>query len=158
MHKKKWFTLGAAATLFAATPAFASDEPCSCCNKAEPGSAAHASAMHEHGPATPASASTAPRAGKAGKAAKGRTVNVAVTSDGFVPAVIPAKKGEVLNLVVTRKIEQTCATELVQKEQGVNAPLPLGEPVTVTLRAPKDGQLRFSCAHGHIAGNVVVTN
>ena len=88
------------------------------------------------------------------KQAKGRKVEVSVTKDGFVPAEIPAKKGEVLNLVVTRKVERTCATELVQKDQGVYAPLPLDKPVTVTLTAPPDGQLKFSCAHGHIAGNV----
>lgn len=136
MHKTKWFTLGAAAALFSATPAFASDAPCSCCSQAEQTSAARPAANHD-----------AP--------AKGRRVDVSVTKDGFVPAAITAKKGEVLNLVVTRKVEQTCATELVQKEQGVNAPLPFGKAVTVTLKAPQDGQLRFSCAHGHIAGNIV---
>jgi plastocyanin domain-containing protein len=104
--------------------------------------------------ATPALASDAKQPNY-GKQAKGRTVEVTVTKDGFVPAQIPAKKGEVLNLVVTRKVEKTCATELVQKDQGIYAPLPLEKPVTVTLTAPKDGQLKFTCAHGHIAGNVV---
>ena len=89
------------------------------------------------------------------KQAKGRKVEVSVTKDGFVPAEIPAKKGEVLNLVVTRKVERTCATELVQKDQGVNAPLPLEKPVLVTLTAPREGRLRFSCAHGHISGDIV---
>lgn len=118
MHKAKWFTLGAAAALFTAGPAVASDG-------------------HHHDPA---------------HAHQGA---VTVTSDGFVPAKITAKKGEVLNFVVTRKVERTCATELVQKEQGVFAPLPLDKPVRVSLRAPKDGPLEFSCAHGHIAGHIV---
>jgi hypothetical protein len=142
MNKTKWFTLGAAAALFTAAPAFASEGHKHDAGAGKPGEAA----MADH--------AAQPRPSY-GKKAKGRKVEVTVTRDGFVPAEIPAKKGEILNLVVTRKVEKTCATELVQKEQGVFAPLPLEKPVTVTLKAPKDGQLRFSCAHGHIAGNVV---
>lgn len=142
MHMTKWFTLGAAAALFAATPALAEEAPCPCGAHGEKG------AHGEH-------AAAGKPAPNHGKAAKGRVVQVAVTSDGFVPAEIPAKKGEVLNLVVTRKVERTCATEVVQKELGVNAPLPLNKPVTVTLKAPQEGQLTFSCAHGHIAAKIV---
>jgi hypothetical protein len=142
MKTTKWFTLGAAATLFAATPALASD--------GQQHGATHGGHGAAHGDEAPAQPEP-----NYGKAAKGRKVEVAVTKDGFVPAQITAKKGEVLNLVVTRKVEKTCATELVQKEQGVYAPLPLEKPVTVTLEAPQDGPLEFSCAHGHVAGDVV---
>ena len=146
MSNTKWFTLGAAAALFTAVPALAAEE--------HDASQAHQGMnMQEHHGAMKADAAQ-PKANY-GKKAKGRTVEVTVTKDGFVPAEIPAKKGEVLNLVVTRKVEKTCATELVQKEQGVFAPLPLDKPVTVTLRTPKDGPLKFSCAHGHIAGSIV---
>ena len=144
MHKTKWFTLGAAATLFAATPALASDG-----HQHNAGHGGHGAAPADHG-AAPAQPKP-----NYGKTAKGRKVEVTVTKDGFVPAEITAKKGEVLNLVVTRKVERTCATELVQKEQGVYAPLPLDKAVTVTLKAPQAGSLKFSCAHGHLAGNVV---
>jgi hypothetical protein len=148
MTSTKWFTLGAAAALFAATPAVAADE-----------AHGHGAAMHgeAHGGAKHGAAQAAPAKPKPsyGKKAKGRTVEVTVTKDGFVPAEIPAKKGEVLNLVVTRRTERTCATEVVQKEQGIYAPLPLDKPVTVTMKAPKDGKLAFHCAHGHIAGAIV---
>lgn len=148
MTKTKWFTLGAAAAMFSATPAFAADEHA----HGAPAAADHAM---EHGAKADHAATPATPKPSYGKKAKGRKVEVTVTKDGFVPAQIPAKKGEVLNLVVTRKVEKTCATELVQKDQGVYAPLPLDKPVTVTLKAPQDGPLKFSCAHGHIAGNVV---
>jgi plastocyanin domain-containing protein len=138
MNTTKWFTLGAAASLFAATPALASD----------------GHQHREHGAGHAAHAPAQPKANY-GKSAKGRKVELTVTKDGFIPAQITAKKGEVLNLVITRKVEQTCATEVVQKEQGVHAPLPLDKPVLVTLQAPQDGQLKFSCAHGHIAGTIV---
>jgi hypothetical protein len=143
MHMTKWFTLGAAAALFAATPALAEEAPCPC------------GAHGEKAPHADKGAHGEKAAAHRGVAAKGRVVKVAVTSDGFVPAEIPAKKGEVLNLVVTRTVERTCATEVVQKEQGINAPLPLNEAVTVTLKAPQEGQLTFSCAHGHIAAKIV---
>lgn len=153
MKKTKWFTLGAAATLFTATPAFASEGHQHDASHAHQGANAEAG---KHGDAAKADhgAAAQPKPNY-GKKAKGRKVEVTVTKDGFVPAEIPAKKGETLNLVVTRKVEKTCATEFVQKEQGVFAPLPLDKPVTVTLKAPKDGQLKFSCAHGHIAGSFV---
>jgi adenine/guanine phosphoribosyltransferase-like PRPP-binding protein len=146
----KWFTLGAAATLFTAMPVFASEGHKHDATHAHQGANAEAGkhgAAAEHGKAAPTP--------NYGKKVSGRKVEVTVTKDGFVPAQISAKKGEVLNLVVTRKVQKTCATELVQKDQGVYAPLPLDKPVTVTLKAPQDGQLKFSCAHGHIAGNVV---
>jgi hypothetical protein len=150
--KTKWFTLGAAAAMLSSTPALASEghqhdgsdaHQCACGGAAMHGDAS----MAGHGAAAPEPSY--------GKQREGRKVEVSVTKDGFVPAEIPAKNGEVLNLVVTRRVERTCATELVQKEQGIYAPLPFGKPVTVTLEAPRDGQLRFSCAHGHIAGAVV---
>jgi len=140
MNNRKWFSLGAAASLLAASPALAME--------------GHQHGATHHTAATPDGAPAAPAANY-GQKAKGRKVEVTVTKDGFVPAQIAAKKGEILNLVVTRKVEKTCATEFVQKEQGVFAPLPLDEPVTVTLKAPQEGQLEFSCAHGHIAAHVV---
>jgi hypothetical protein len=155
MNTAKWFTLGAAAALFSATPVLAAE-----------GHGDQHGAMHgdqhgakhgeqhgaKHGDAHGAAAQPKPNYGKK---AKGRKVEVTVTKDGFVPAEIPAKKGEVLNLVVTRRTDRTCATEVVQKDQGIYAPLPLDKPVTVTMKAPKDGKLAFHCAHGHIAGAIV---
>jgi hypothetical protein len=153
MTKTKWFTLGAAAAMFSATPVFASEGHQHDASHAHQGANMEAE-MHPAPKAEHAGAMAQPKANY-GTQAKGRKIEVTVTKDGFVPAEIPAKKGEVLNLVVTRKVEKTCATELVQKDQGIYAPLPLEKAVTVTLKAPKDGQLKFSCAHGHIAGNVV---
>jgi plastocyanin domain-containing protein len=57
-----------------------------------------------------------------------------------------------VKLVVTRKVERTCATDIVMKDFGVNQPLPLEKAVTVTITPKKAGQYRFACAHGHISG------
>jgi plastocyanin domain-containing protein len=69
-----------------------------------------------------------------------------VTKNGYEPWKIRARKGEPLVLVVTRTTDETCATELVIPEAGVNAPLPLGKPVRIELTPQRSGQLRFSCA------------
>lgn len=98
--------------------------------------------------ALPATAAEAKKAGQ--------TVQMTVTEDGYVPARIQARKGEPLTLVITRKTERTCATELVIKEYGVNQPLPLGKAVTVTFTPSKSGQVKYACAMDMIAGTLVI--
>ncbi len=85
-------------------------------------------------------------------AAAAQTIVISVTSDGFVPAEVKAKAGQPLRLVVTRQVERTCATEIVMKDLGVNQPLPLGKPVTITLTPKKPGAYRFACGMDMIAG------
>jgi len=74
---------------------------------------------------------------------------------GFVPAKAQLKVGEPVTLVVTRKVERTCATEVVIRDYGVRQPLPLGAPVEVTLTPRKAGAIRFACAMDMIAGELV---
>jgi plastocyanin domain-containing protein len=86
----------------------------------------------------------------------GKTVQVTVTDDGFVPDRIEARKGEPLTLVVTRKTERTCATEIVIKEYGINQPLPLDKPVTVAFTPTRSGQVKYVCGMDMIAGTLVI--
>ena len=88
----------------------------------------------------------------AASAAPARTVELAVTSEGFVPAEITVNHGQPVQLVVTRKVERTCATEIVMKDFGVNEPLPLGKAVTVTVSPKKPGAYRFACGMDMVAG------
>lgn len=81
---------------------------------------------------------------------------IAVTSDGFVPASIPVKRGEPVKLVVTRKTERTCAKEIVIKDYGISRPLPLNEPVTIEFTPKKSGQVRYACGMDMITGVLVV--
>jgi plastocyanin domain-containing protein len=85
-----------------------------------------------------------------------RTVEMAVTEDGFVPAKIKAKKGEKLRLVITRKTDRTCATEIVVKDYGIEKELPLDKPVTVELTPTKSGEIGYACGMGHVTGVLLI--
>jgi plastocyanin domain-containing protein len=103
------------------------------------------------------SALAAPEAAAPKKAAKGaQVVKLTVTEDGFVPEVVTVKAGAPVQLVVTRTVEVTCATEIVMKDFGVNQPLPLNKPVTVTVTPKAAGAYRFACAMDMIAGTLKV--
>ncbi len=109
-----------------------------------------------------AASGSARAAGKGSPIAEGtlkdgvRTVEMAVTADGFEPSKVKVSKGEKVRLVVTRKTEQTCATEIVIADQGVNTALPLNKPVTVEFTPSKSGEIRYACAMGHVGGIVFV--
>jgi len=81
-----------------------------------------------------------------------QVVAIEVTGQGFVPARATVKAGRPVTLVVTRKTERTCATEIVVKDYGVNRPLPLGQAVEVTFTPKKAGPVRYACGMDMIAG------
>ena len=78
------------------------------------------------------------------------TVELAVTEDGFAPARATVPAGRPLRLVVTRKTEQTCATEIVVA--GHTHALPLGAPVVIELPAQPRGPLRYACGMAMLRG------
>ena len=82
-------------------------------------------------------------------------IEIAVEAAGFVPASHKVKVGKPVTLVVTRKIERTCATEIVIKAFGIKKDLPLNQAVEVTLTPTKVGSIRFACAMDMIAGELV---
>ncbi len=86
----------------------------------------------------------------------GGAIEVSVTGEGFVPARIHVKKGEKVRLVVTRKTERTCATEIVIRDAGINQQLPLNKPVVVEFTPAKAGTLRYACGMDMISGVLVV--
>ena len=110
---------------------------------------------HQHGAAavTPAVAAV-PAAGSSVSGAQ--VVELSVTSKGFEPSTVTVKSGKPVKLVVTRKTERTCATEIVMKDFGVNQPLPLERPVTIVVNPKGPGQYRFACSMNMIAGTLNV--
>ena len=149
----------AAATALAALPAAASAQyhrgghGQAACDPPVSAGAGHA-ACEGHGQgATPhtvaAAGAAAPRAARPRGA---QVVAIEVTGQGFVPARATVKAGRPVTLVITRKTERTCATEIVVKDYGVNQPLPLGQAVEVTFTPKKAGPVRYACGMDMIAG------
>lgn len=82
-------------------------------------------------------------------------VNVTVTENGFEPKRIAAKAGQPLTMVITRKTEKTCATEILFKGQEGKTELPLNKPVEVVYTPKATGDVRFGCAMGMMVGGVL---
>jgi plastocyanin domain-containing protein len=92
-----------------------------------------------------------PAATEARKPSDGpRVIPLSVTEKGYEPSPITLKKDEPVKLVVTRKTEQTCATEIVMKDYGINTPLPFNTPVEIAFTPNKTGTLTYGCAMGQM--------
>lgn len=93
--------------------------------------------------------------GEAQAAPLANHVVMTVTDKGFEPANLRVRKGEPVTLVITRKSDASCATEIVIDEYGINTKLPLGQPVTVRFTPTKTGQLKYGCAMQKMIGGVI---
>ena len=93
---------------------------------------------------------------KAKAPAAGEPVRITVTRNGYEPWRVEARAGVPLTLVVTRTTDETCATELVLPEYGIDRKLPLNEPVTITFTPARTGTLRYSCAMKMFQGQIDV--
>jgi plastocyanin domain-containing protein len=82
-------------------------------------------------------------------------LEINVTSEGFVPARAKVKVGEPVTLIVTRKVENTCATDLVIKDYGINKPLPTGTRVEVTFTPKAPGPIGYACAMDMVKGELL---
>lgn len=82
-------------------------------------------------------------------------VEMSVTEKGFEPQNIRVKKGLPVTLVITRKTDITCATEIVIDEHKIKTPLPLNKAVTVTFTPSKTGALKYGCAMNKMIGGVI---
>ncbi|MHB8873735.1 MAG: cupredoxin domain-containing protein [Myxococcaceae bacterium] len=87
---------------------------------------------------------------------KARTIEISVTEDGFEPTPIKVKKGEPLKLVVTRKIEATCAKQLILDEAKINVELPLNKAVEVSFSPSKSGEVKYGCSMGKMIAGVLI--
>jgi plastocyanin domain-containing protein len=85
----------------------------------------------------------------------GEEVQIAVTDRGFEPAVAVAKRGQAVTLVVTRKTDQTCATELVIAGLDLHRTLPLNQAVRIELPAARADTLSYKCGMDMLGGEVV---
>lgn len=83
-----------------------------------------------------------------------RVVELSVTEKGYEPSPISLKKGEPVKLVVTRKTDETCATEVVMEGYGIDTELPLNKPVEIAFTPKESGQLLYGCRMGKMISGV----
>lgn len=93
---------------------------------------------------------------EAARASATRRIELAVTTDGFVPGNVTVKAGEPVTLVVTRKTDETCATEILIEGTEINAALPLDKPVEVAWTPAKPGKVKFGCAMDKMIGGILL--
>jgi plastocyanin domain-containing protein len=96
-------------------------------------------------------------AGCGGTQADGsQQVRIAVTEKGFEPASVTVQAGQPVTLLVTRKTDRTCATELVLEEHGIDEELPRGRTVAIRFTPEQTGTLQYACGMDMIKGQIVV--
>ena len=84
-----------------------------------------------------------------------RVVELTVTEKGFQPTPVAVKAGEPLKLLITRKTEKTCATDIVIEDYGIRTALPMNEAVAVAFTPTKAGELKYGCAMDGMIGGVL---
>ena len=82
-------------------------------------------------------------------------VQLSVTEFGFEPAAVRVRAGKAVTLVVTRRTDNTCATELVVPDAGIRVPLPLHVPVSINFVPSQAGRLRYGCGMQMMVGGVL---
>ena len=84
-----------------------------------------------------------------------RVIAIEVTEDGFVPSVATAPRGVPMTLVVTRKTDQTCATDIVIAGMGQKWELPLGRAVSIEMPQGIRDTLRYACGMNMFQGMLI---
>lgn len=102
----------------------------------------------------PKPAASTPAAPTQAAAAPGK-IAITLTEKGFEPTPIQVTKGQPVTLVVTRKTDQTCATELTIPEYKIDQKLPLDQPVEIAFTPTRSGDLEYGCAMGHMVKGVL---
>ena len=108
--------------------------------------------QQKEAPPPPAGAAPTGKAGEAGP----RVIELTVTEKGFEPSPLTVAAGQPIKLVVTRKTDKTCATELILAEHQINQKLPLDVPVEIAFTPTKAGQLTYGCAMDQMISGVLV--
>ena len=86
-----------------------------------------------------------PGCGKNKKSAA-HEVKITVTEKGFEPARTTIPRGEPITLIVERKTDKTCATDIVLEGLAIHETLPLNQPIRINLPADVIGDsLGYHC-------------
>jgi plastocyanin domain-containing protein len=84
-----------------------------------------------------------------------RRVEVLVDKKGYTPAEVAAKPNEKLILVMTRKVEGDCLSQIVIGDQEP-IDLPMNQAVEIPVTAPASGAITWACGMGMYHGAIAV--
>ena len=87
---------------------------------------------------------------------KGAEIPVSVTENGFEPSRIEVKHDQPVTLLVTRKTDVTCATEIVVPSRNITQDLPLNQTVRIALGPLQKGEVAFACGMDMEKGTIAV--
>src|SRR5688572_15739582 len=85
----------------------------------------------------------------------GREVLIRVDR-GWSPDAIIVRQGERLRLRLLRESDRRCTREILFPSLGIRRELPVGRPVTVTLRPRHAGTIEFTCGMRMLRGALEV--
>jgi plastocyanin domain-containing protein len=105
--------------------------------------------------ATPATTATS-AAPPAAPSMAARTIKMTVTKKGFQPGKLEVKKGQPLHLLITRKTDETCASEIVFEDTKASTDLPLNKEVAVDYTPTTTGEISYACEMGMVRGVLIV--
>ncbi len=90
----------------------------------------------------------------AGKTAAPQVIEIQATEKGFEPSQIEVNSDAPVVLHVTRKTEDTCATEIQFQEKKIKKALPMNQTVSVDLGKLKKGDHTFACGMNMFKGSI----
>jgi plastocyanin domain-containing protein len=93
---------------------------------------------------------------KKGNTAKVKVINILLTEKGFEPDNVKLRVGQPTKLIFMRKVQRTCATEVLLTDYNIKRDLPLNSPVAIEFTPKKTGTLSFSCGMNMIKGSLIV--
>jgi len=83
-------------------------------------------------------------------------IELTITDEGPRPAELVAGRSEKVELVVTRRTERMCRSDLLVPDYDLRVPLPLGQPVAITLLTHARGSIRLLCPIEDAVGALLV--
>jgi plastocyanin domain-containing protein len=81
---------------------------------------------------------------------------ILVGSRGYQPSSVNLRRGIRAVLTFVRQTDETCGRDIVIPGYGINRPLPLNTPVSVSFTPKKSGRFKFTCGMNMFRGALIV--
>ena len=90
------------------------------------------------------------------RGAKSQSARVEITRYGYEPVSFSLRKGVPARITFVRKTNDTCATEVLFPDYGINRALPLDQAVVISLTPKRTGEFTFTCGMRMHKGRMIV--